>query len=61
MSEVIEDMQANNEVIPEPIACRQYSGKFMVRIPPDVHSNLAIRAAESGISINRVVTSKLSQ
>ena len=61
VSEVVEDMKANNESIPEPIACRQYSGKFMVRIPPEVHRNLAIRAAESGISINRVVSSKLSQ
>jgi predicted HicB family RNase H-like nuclease len=61
VSEVVEDMEVNNEVVPEPIACRQYSGKFMVRIPPEVHRNLAIRAAESGISINRVVSSKLSQ
>jgi predicted HicB family RNase H-like nuclease len=61
VSEVVVDMEANDETIPEPIACRQYSGKFMVRIPPDVHRNLAIRAAESGISINRVVSSKLSQ
>ncbi|MDQ1331449.1 MAG: hypothetical protein QG578_1717 [Thermodesulfobacteriota bacterium] len=61
VSEVVEDMETNNEVIPEPIACRQYSGKFMVRIPPEVHRNLAIHAAESGISINRVVSLKLSQ
>ena len=61
VSEVVADMEANGEIIPEPIACRQYSGKFMVRIPPEVHRNLAIRAAESGISINRVVSSKLSQ
>ena len=61
VSEAVEDMEASGEIIPEPIACRQYSGKFMVRIPPDVHRNLAIRAAESGISINRVVSSKLSQ
>jgi len=61
VSEVVEDMEANGETIPEPIACRHYSGKFMVRIPPEVHRNLAIRAAESGISINRVVSSKLSQ
>jgi predicted HicB family RNase H-like nuclease len=61
VSEVVADMEANDEAIPEPIACRQYSGKFMVRIPPEVHRNLAIRAAESGISINRVVSSKLSQ
>ena len=56
VSEVVEDMEANHEVIPEPIACRQFSGKFMAGIPPEVHRNLAIRAAESGISINRVDT-----
>jgi len=61
VSDVVADIKANNEVVPEPIACRKYSGKFMVRIPPDVHRNLAIPAAESGISINRVVSSKLSQ
>jgi predicted HicB family RNase H-like nuclease len=61
VSEIVADMEANDETIPQPIACRQYSGKFMVRIPPEVHRNLAIRAAESGISINRVVSSKLSQ
>ncbi len=61
VAETVADMESNDEIIPEPIACRQYSGKFMVRVPPDVHRNLAIRAAESGISLNRVVSSKLSQ
>ena len=61
VAETISDMESNDEIVPEPIACRQYSGKFMVRVPPDVHRNLAIRAAESGISLNRVVSSKLSQ
>ena len=61
VAEIVEDMKSNNENIPEPIACRQFSGKFMVRIPPEIHRNLAIKAAESGISLNRVVSSKLSQ
>ena len=61
VAETIADMESNDEIVPEPIACRQYSGKFMVRVPPDVHRNLVIRAAESGISLNRVVSSKLSQ
>ena len=61
VAEIVTDMESNKEIIPEPIACRQYSGKFMVRVPPEVHRNLAIRAAESGISLNRVVSSKLSQ
>jgi len=61
VAETVADMESNDEIVPSPIACRQYSGKFMVRVPPDVHRNLAIRAAESGISLNRVVSSKLSQ
>jgi predicted HicB family RNase H-like nuclease len=60
VAEAVEDMEANGEAVPEPIACRRYSGKFMVRIPPDVHRSIAIQAAESGISINRVVSAKLS-
>src|SRR4030042_6137763 len=61
VAETISDIESNDEIVPQPIACRQYSGKFMVRVPPDVHRNLVIRAAESGISLNRVVSSKLSQ
>ena len=35
--------------------------RVMVRVPPGIHRNLAIKAAETGISLNRVVSSKLSQ
>nr|WP_319394117.1 toxin-antitoxin system HicB family antitoxin [uncultured Desulfobacter sp.] len=58
---VIKDMEDNNEKVPLPIASKNYSGKFMVRIPPEVHRNLAIQAAESGVSINRLVSSRLSR
>lgn len=61
VAEIVADMESSDETVPESIACRQYSGKFMVRVPPEVHRNLAIRAAESGISLNRIVSSKLSQ
>jgi predicted HicB family RNase H-like nuclease len=55
------NMGTNGEAIPEPFACKHYSGKFMVRVPPDVHRKLAIQAAESGVSLNRIASSKLSQ
>ena len=61
VEEVVRDMRNEGEAVPEPIACRQYSGKFMVRIPPPVHRKLAIQAAESGVSLNRLASSKLSQ
>ena len=61
VAEVIADLEANRESVPEPIAIRQYSGKFMVRIPPEVHRQLAIEAAEAGVSLNRLASAKLSQ
>ena len=61
VEDVVRDMQNEGEVVPEPIACKHYSGKFIVRVPPQVHRNLAIQAAESGISLNRLASSKLSQ
>jgi predicted HicB family RNase H-like nuclease len=61
VAEVVKDMDATGETAPEPFACRSYSGKFMVRVPPDVHRKLAVQAAESGVSLNRIASSKLSQ
>ena len=58
--DVVKDMQANGEDIPEPICSRHYSGKFIVRVPPEVHRQLALEAAEENISLNRLVSSKLS-
>ncbi len=57
--DVVEDMIERNEQIPTTLATRKYSGKFMVRIPPEAHKTLAIEAAEAGISMNRLVNSKL--
>jgi len=60
VAEVVADMQANGEPVPEPISGRHYSGKFMVRVPPEVHRKLAVEAAEEDVSLNRLVSSKLS-
>jgi predicted HicB family RNase H-like nuclease len=61
VAEVVADMKSEGEEIPEPIASRRFSGKFMVRVPPELHRDLTIRAAESGVSLNRFVSNKLSQ
>lgn len=60
VKEVLTDMNSEGEPIPEPIALKSYSGKFMVRVPPETHRMLAVQAAESGVSLNRLVSSKLS-
>jgi len=61
VKQVIQDMQSTGEPIPQPLATRRYSGKFTVRVPPDVHRKLQIQAAESNVSLNRLVSAKLSQ
>ena len=60
VAEVVEDMEANGETVPQPIAVAQYSGKFLVRVPPEIHRKLALEAAESGVSLNRLVNARLS-
>jgi len=61
ISEAIKDMKENKEKIPIPFSIRKYSGKFMVRIPPEVHKKLAELAAEEGVSINRLVSARLAK
>jgi predicted HicB family RNase H-like nuclease len=60
VANVVKDMQEAGEEPPEPLASKHYSGKFMVRVPPEVHRDLALKAAEAGVSLNRLASSKLS-
>ena len=60
IEECLKDMMENGEDIPRPISIRQYSGKFMVRVPPEVHRHLALEAAEYGVSLNRIASAKLA-
>jgi predicted HicB family RNase H-like nuclease len=60
VADVVNDMREHGEEPPEPIASKRYSGKFMVRVPSEVHRHLALEAAEAGVSLNRLASSKLS-
>ena len=60
VADVVLDMQTNNESDPEPIATKRYSGNLSLRIPPNVHRDLAVQAAESKVSLNRLISAKLS-
>jgi predicted HicB family RNase H-like nuclease len=61
VADVVTDLETNGEAIPEPIATKPYSGKFMVRVPPELHRRLVLEAAEAGVSLNRIASAKLSQ
>ncbi len=54
-------MVGSGESPPRPFALRRYSGKFLVRVPPETHRRMAIEAAEEGVSLNRLASAKLSR
>ncbi len=60
VAQVIVDMEKNGEAVPDPLATRSFSGKFMVRVPPEIHRRLAVEAAECGVSLNRLASARLA-
>ena len=60
VADVVADMLANGEAVPAALAEKKYNGEFRVRIPPMVHRQLALMAAEQGVSLNRLASAKLS-
>jgi len=61
VQEVVVDMRSNGEELPAPLADRAYSGRFLVRVPPETHRRLVVRAAENGVSLNRLVSALLAE
>ena len=59
VADVVADLRKNDEPVPEPFATKKYSGRFMVRVPPELHRQLAVEAGESGVSLNRLASDKL--
>lgn len=60
VADAVADMKANGELVPVAIAEKHYSGEFRVRIPPILHRQLALQAAEEGVSLNRLASAKLA-
>lgn len=60
VSEIVEDLEASGKLVPKPLSEKQFSGKFQVRISPTLHRELAIKAAEENISLNRLISTKLA-
>lgn len=60
VAEVVADLRASGEPVPTPLAEKNYSGEFRVRIPPQLHRALAVEAAEQGVSLNRLASAKLA-
>jgi predicted HicB family RNase H-like nuclease len=58
---VVDDLQANGEHVPEPFSLRSFSGKLVLRMPKSLHRDLVFEAEREGVSLNQLITSKLSR
>ena len=52
-------MIKRKEAVPEPLSLREFKGKIALRVPPEQHRELAMEAAEQGVSLNRLISKKL--
>ncbi len=52
-------MSEEGETLPEPLAVHKYKGNLTIRTTPEKHKEIAMRAAESGVSINQYFLSKV--
>ena len=59
VDESINWLMEDKQQIPEPLGLKKYKGNLTLRIPPEIHRELAIKSAEEGISINKFILSKL--
>lgn len=60
VARTIKELASAGEPIPEPLSGKAFSGKFVVRVPPELHRQLATQAAEAGVSLNRLIAHRLS-
>src|SRR5258708_4033745 len=52
VEEMIELIHADGHELPEPLAAKKFSGKFVLRLEPVIHRRLAAKALAAGESLN---------
>ncbi len=60
VANVIEDLIADREPVPEPLGKRRYSGKLNVRMSSELHRRLALESEYQGVSLNALINLKLA-
>ena|SRR5581483_274924 len=57
----IETLRKRRQPIPLPLSEKRFSGKIPLRIEPNLHRNLAIKAELEGVSLNKFIETKLKK
>ena len=61
VEEMIELTAKDGHRLPEPLANKEFSGKFVLRVEPALHRRLAAKAAGAGESLNRFCVKTLTK
>lgn len=61
VEEHVAETLAGRKQLPPPTAGKVYSGKFVVRLSPELHQKAALKAMARGESLNQFVVEALSQ
>ena len=60
VEEHVAQLLASKETLPPTTAGKSYSGKFVVRVGPDLHKKAAIKASTRGESLNQFVAEAIA-
>jgi len=59
VAESVTWLAEENSPVPKPFGLKNYKGNLTLRVPAEVHRRLAMQSAESGVSVNQYILSKL--
>ena len=59
VAEWLETLEKDGQPLPEPLAAKRFSGKFVLRMEPSLHRRLAAKALAAGESLNSYCTRTL--
>ena len=57
----LESAKANGIEIPIPLDKQSVSGRYALRMPPDLYRELALEAKAQGLSLNQLIVHRLSR
>ena len=55
VEEIVLLYESEGKQLPAPTANKSYSGKISLRIPPELHKTVAIKATQTGESVNKFI------
>lgn len=53
-------MKEEGEILPEPFGLKSFKGNLTLRTSPTLHRQLALEAAQHGVSINQYILQKIT-